>query len=100
MVTIILFYVKSLNAKTGVTSHLSVPEYGITNASNFKCGITSGSKNKKGVTKLTCIYLKAPMVNPMQFRSLVFLEYGMPNASNFKCEFAHNNKPKSGMKEG
>ena len=39
---------KSLNANTGVTSYLSVPEYGITNASNFKCGITSGSNPKKG----------------------------------------------------
>ena len=50
MVTLILFYVKSLNAKTGVTSHLSVPEYGITNASNFKCGITSGATQKWGNT--------------------------------------------------
>ena len=47
MVTLILFYVKSLNAKTGVTSRRSVPEYGITNASNFKCGITSGSNPEK-----------------------------------------------------
>ena len=48
MVTLILFYVKSPDAKTGVTSHLSVDEYGTTNASNFKCGITSGSDPKRG----------------------------------------------------
>ena len=48
MVTLILFNVKRLNAKIGVTSHLSVPEYGIANASNYKCGVTSGSNPKKG----------------------------------------------------
>ena len=65
---------KSLSAKTGVTSHLSVPEYGIINASNFKFGITPGSNPQKGVTQLTFIYLKTPRVNPMTYRSLVFPE--------------------------
>ena len=52
------------------------------------------------VTQLTFIYLKAPRVNPMSYRSLVFPEYGMTNASNCKCEFDYNSKPKSGMKNG
>ena len=40
--------------------------------------------------QFTFIYLKAPMVNPMPYRSLVFPEYGMTNASTFKCEFTDN----------
>ena len=44
----IFFYIKMLNAKTGIISYINVPEYGITNASNFKCGIIPGSNPKKG----------------------------------------------------
>ena len=89
---------KSRNAKTGVTSHL-------TRICNNQCKQLYvwhylWQQPQKGITKLTFIYLKAPMVYPMPYRSLVFLEYGMPNASNFKCEFAHNRNHKSGMKKG
>ena len=40
--------VKRVKAKTGVTSHLSVPEYGMTNASNCNCGSTPDSNPKMG----------------------------------------------------
>ena len=37
-------YVKRIKAKTGSHRTLVFPEYGITNASNCKCGITPGWK--------------------------------------------------------
>ena len=56
---------------------------------------------QKGVTQLRFIYLKAPRVNPMPYRSLVFSEYGMTmQAILSAASFAYNSKPKSGMKKG
>ena len=80
--------VKRGKAKTGVTSHLSVPEYGMTNASNCNCGITPDSNPKMG--NKTYIFFKAPRLNSMSYRTLGFLKYGMTNAIDYKCGFARD----------
>ena len=63
------------------------PEYGVTNASNCKCGFTPDSYPKRGntkrVTERTSIYLKTSRLIK-QCHSLpyiVFSEYGKANAS-------------------
>ena len=41
-------YVKCVKAKPGVTSHVSVPDYGRTDAINCKCCITPDINPQKG----------------------------------------------------
>ena len=42
------------------------------------------------------IFVKAPRLNPMSYRTLSCLKYGMTNAINYKCGFARDSNPKSG----
>ena len=59
------------------------PEYGVTNASNCKCGFTPDSNpkrcNTKRVTERTSIYFKTSRL--IKQCHIVFSEYGKANAS-------------------
>ena len=66
---------------------LGFPEYGMTNASNFKWGITPDSNPKRGNTKMCnkidinlCKSVKAKKNSVIAYH-IVFSEYGMTNAS-------------------
>ena len=73
--------------KPGSHRTLVFPEYGITNASNCKCDITTDSNPKRG-NKHTFIVVKPPRLNPMLYRILGSLKCGMTNSINYMCVFA------------
>ncbi len=65
--TIIYLKAPRLN-KSVIAYFIVLSEYGMTNASIFKCGFTSDSNpkmGKKGATKLLVIYVKEPRLKPL-----------------------------------
>ena len=79
-------YVKKAKAKNNVISYIGFPEYGMTNASIFKCVFTPDSNPKRGNTKMgnkidinLCKSAKAK--NSAIAYVIGLSEYGMTNAS-------------------
>ena len=55
---------------------LGFPDYGMTNASNFKSGVTPDSNPKRGNTKMKATRLKNNVIAFL----IVLSEYGITNA--------------------
>ena len=71
---------------------LGFPEYGITNASNFKYSFTHDSNPKKGLiqkwpTKLTLLCVKAPSLKNSVRSYLGVLRVRNNICKHFKCGF-------------
>ena len=74
---------------------LGLPEYEMTNASNFMRGFTPASNPKRG-SEMGFFMLKGPRLKTVPYRTLGFPEYGMANASNFMRGFTPASNPKRG----
>ena len=94
-------YVRRANAKMSYRS-LWFPDYGMTNACNFKWGFTPLKGTPKGVIKkwattLTLIYVKAPRLKK-QFHSLPYSVLRILNdqCKHFMCGFTPDSNHKMG----
>ena len=81
------------------------PEYGITNASNFKWGFTPESNPKRGNTKMgnkIDINLSESAKAKQQCRCVPYSVLRILNdqCKHFKCGFTPDRNPKRGNKKG
>ena len=82
---------------------LGLPEYGMTNSSNFKCGFTPDSNpkmGKKGVTTSLLIYVKDPKVKITDIAYLRLLLVRTDQCKYLKLGFSPDRNPKGGNKKG
>ena len=82
-------------------SNLRFPEYGMTNASNFKCGFTPDSNPKRGNTTMgNKIDIHLSESAKKQCHSLPYSVLRIRNDQfkHFKCGFTPDNNPKMGKR--
>ena len=96
-------YVKRAKAKTMPYRTLGFPEYGMTNASNFKWGFTPDSNPNRGNTKMgnkIDINLWECAKAKKQCHSLPYsvLRIWNDQCEHFKCGFTPESHPKMGKK--
>ena len=95
---------KGSGLKTMSYRTLGFPEYGMTNASNFKWGFTPHSIPKRGNTKMgntNDINLTESAKAKKQCHSLPYsvLRIWNDQCKHFKCGFTPDSNPKMGKKE-
>ena len=84
-------YVKMANPNDNGTSYLGVPDYGMTNASNFKCNFTPDSNlkmgTKKWAKKMTLMHVKAPRLKNSVMSYQMVLRVRDDQCNHYKCGF-------------